>query len=148
MKLATLWLPPWRPWRAEPRPAASPRPGAREVLALIKTVHTLAWFSIEACMIYLLYAGFRKQSDGRAAIAGAVVGSESLIFAANGFRCPLTQLAGRFGAERGGVTDIFLPKWFAHNLPAIHTPLLALAVVLHLRNIRSKWARLRTRRAT
>ena len=99
-------------------------------------------------MIYLLYAGFRKQSDGRAAIAGAVVGSESLIFAANGFRCPLTQLAGRFGAERSGVTDIFLPKWFAHNLPAIHTPLLALAVVLHLRNIRSKWARLRTRRAT
>lgn len=123
--------------------SASPLPGAPALLAVIKTVHTLAWFSIESCTIYLLYAGFRKQSDGRAAIAGVVVGGESLIFAANGFRCPLTQLASRFGAERGGVTDIFLPKWLAHNLPAIHAPLLALAVVLHLRNIRGR-ARLGT----
>lgn len=109
----------------------------------MKTVHTLAWFSIEACMIYLLYAGFRKQSDGRAAIAAAIVGGETLIFVGNGFRCPLTRLTSQFGAERGGVTDIFLPKWFAHNLPAIHAPLLALAVVLHLRNIYSRQARFR-----
>jgi hypothetical protein len=106
-------------------------------LAAIKAVHTLAWFSIESCMIYLLYAGFRKQSDRRAGIAGAVVAGESLIFAANGFRCPLTKMAVEFGAARGGVTDIFLPRWFAHNLPAIHVPLLVLAVGLHLRNIRS-----------
>jgi hypothetical protein len=53
-----------------------------------------------------------------------VVAAESLIFAANGFRCPLTKLAVEFGAARGGVTDIFLPRWFAHNLPAIHVPLL------------------------
>lgn len=140
MKLATRRLPPSGPWReqAEPMRLASRGPGARTLLAVIKTVHTLAWFSIESCMVYLLYAGFRKQSDRRAAIAGAVVGAESLIFAANGFRCPLTQVASRYGAERGGVTDIFLPKWFAHNLPAIHAPLLAVAVVLHLWNIRSQ----------
>ena len=105
-------------------------------LAAIKAVHTLAWFSIESCMIYLLYAGFMKRSDRRAAIAAAVVAGESLIFAANGFRCPLTKLAVKFGAARGGVTDIFLPRWFARNLPAIHVPLLVLAVGLHVRNIR------------
>ncbi len=112
--------------------------GKPVALAAIKTVHTLAWFSIELCTIYVLYKGFRKQSDRRAAIAGGVVAGESLIFAANGFRCPLTKLAVKFGAAHGGVTDIFLPRWFAHNLPAIHVPLLVLAIGLHLRNIRSR----------
>ncbi len=116
--------------------SVSLRPGTSVVLAAIKAVHTLAWFSIEVCMIYVLYAGLRKKSDRRAAFAGAVVAGETLIFAANGFRCPLTKLAVKLGAARGGVTDIFLPRWFAHNLPAIHAPLLVLAISLHLRNIR------------
>jgi hypothetical protein len=107
----------------------------------IKAIHTLAWFSIESCMIYLLYAGLRKRSDRRAAIAAAVVGGESLIFAANGFRCPLTTIAEQSGAERGSVTDIYLPRWFAHNLPAIHVPLLVLAAFLHVKNLRQRTAR-------
>jgi hypothetical protein len=101
----------------------------------IKAIHTLAWFSIESCMVYVLYAGFAKRSDWRAAVAAAVVGGESLIFAANGFRCPLTQLADSLGAEGGSVTDIYLPGWFAHNLPAIHVPLIVLAAFLHGRNL-------------
>jgi hypothetical protein len=95
----------------------------------------LAWFSIESCMLYVLYAGLRGRPDRRAAVAAAVVAGESVIFAANGFRCPLTDLAEQLGAERGSVTDIYLPRWFAHNLPAIHVPLLLLAVLLHRKNI-------------
>lgn len=110
-------------------------------LTAIKTVHTLTWFSIESCMMYLLYSGFRRKSDRRAAIAAAVVGGESLVFAANGFHCPLTKVAESLGAERGGVTDIFLPRWFAHYLPVIHAPLLALVVWLHGRNLRSRGIR-------
>jgi len=106
----------------------------------IKAVHTLAWFSVESGMIYLLYTGLMKRSDRRAAIAAAVVGAESLIFAANGFRCPLTTLAEQFGAERGSVTDIYLPGWFAHNLPAIHVPLLVLAAFLHVKNFEANSA--------
>jgi hypothetical protein len=41
-----------------------------------------------------------------------------------------------FKAVHTRVTDIFLPQWFAHNLPALHAPLLLLAMGLHLRNIR------------
>jgi hypothetical protein len=85
-------------------------------------------------MVYLLAAGFAKRSDRCAALAAAVVGGESLIFAANGFRCPLTQLADSLAAGSGSVTDIYLPGWFAHNLPAIHAPLLVLAAFLHGRN--------------
>jgi hypothetical protein len=128
----SLWWP-WPP-AGRPRRGWQPRhPGA--LLVAIKTIHTLAWFSIESCMVYLLYAGFAKRSDRRTALAAAVVGGESLIFAANGFRCPLTQLADSLGARSGSVTDIYLPGWFAHNLPAIHAPLLVLAAFLHGRNL-------------
>lgn len=33
------------------------------------------------------------------------------------------------------MTDIYLPKWFAHNMPAIHAPLLMLMAYLHARNL-------------
>lgn len=105
--------------------------GGQRALVEVKVIHTLAWFSIESCMVYLVYAGFAKRSDRRAALAAAVVGGESLIFAANGFRCPLTDMAESLGADDGSVTDIFLPRWFAHGLPAIHVPLILLVVYLH-----------------
>lgn len=128
-------------------PASAPYPPqttvaapARRALAATKAVHTLAWFSIEACMVYVLYAGFAGRSDRRVAIAAGVVAGESLIFAANGFRCPLTGVAERLGAADGSVTDIYLPRWIAHYLPAIHVPILLLAAYSHGRNIRRAWA--------
>jgi hypothetical protein len=120
------------------RRTEQPARDKRVALAAIKTVHTLLWFSIESCVVYLLYSGFRKKSDRRAAIAGTVVVGESLIFAANGFRCPLTKVAKDLGAKRAGVTDIFLPRWFAHYLPVIHAPLLVLIAWLHGRNLRGR----------
>jgi hypothetical protein len=102
---------------AEPRPPGSDPSarGSQAGLRAIKAIHTLAWFSIEGCMVYVLYAGFAGRSDRRAGIAAAVVAAETLIFARNGFRCPLTQVAERLGAERGSVTDNRLP---APILPA------------------------------
>ena len=124
---------------AEPRPPGPGQPhGSEAALRAVKTIHTLAWFSIEACMAYVLYAGLIRRSDRRAGIAAAVVAAESLIFAGNRFRCPLTQLAERLGAGRGSVTDIYLPRWFARNLPAIHVPLIGLAGFLHARNLRTR----------
>jgi len=105
-------------------------------LTAVKLIHTLIWFSIESCMAYVLWAGFTRRSDRRAAIAAGVVAGETVIFVANGFRCPLADVAQRLGAESGSVTDIYLPRWLAHNLPAIHVPLIVLAGHLHARNLR------------
>lgn len=111
----------------------TPPPVRPRRLALIRGAHTLAWASIEACVGYLLWSGATGRSDRRAAVAAAVVGGECLVFAADGFRCPMTGLAEAAGAASGSVTDIYLPAWFARNLPAIHVPLLALIGWLHLR---------------
>jgi hypothetical protein len=117
-------------------PDLAPQARARR-LALIRGVHTAAWFSIESCVGYLLWSGATGRSDRRAGAAAAVVAGECLIFAADGFRCPLTGLAERAGATSGSVTDIYLPTWFARNLPAIHVPLLILLAWLHWRNRRT-----------
>jgi len=129
--------PPWSPRRpagdnASTRGVVRPR---LAVVAGIKAFHTLAWLSIESCVVYVLCAGFARRSDRRVGVAAAVVAGETLVFAGNGFRCPLTELAKRYGAEHGSVTDIYLPKWFAHNMPAIHVPLLMLMAYLHARNL-------------
>lgn len=121
---------------------ATPRPAA---VAGIKVFHTLAWLSIESCVVYVLCAGFAGRTDKRVGIAAAVVVGESVIFAGNGCRCPLTELAKRYGAESGSVTDIYLPDWFAHNLPAIHAPLLVLMTCLHARNYRRAKHRIKSR---
>ena len=107
-------------------------------LVALKSVHTLIWFSVEAALSYVIYSGLRGRSDRRAAIAGALVAGETAIFLANGARCPLTGLAESLGAESGSVTDLYLPRWLAHNLPAIHVPIVILGVYLHMRNLRRK----------
>lgn len=109
--------------------------GNAAALVAVKAIHTLVWLSVEAAMVYVLQAGVRRRSDRRVALAGAVVAAESMIFLANGARCPLTGVAESLGAEKGSVTDIYLPRRFAHNLPAIHVPLVAAAVLLHARNL-------------
>ncbi|MBK9472293.1 MAG: hypothetical protein IPO18_08405 [bacterium] len=49
-------------------------------------------------------------------IAIALVAAESVVLAAFRWTCPLTLLAERWGATRGSVTDIFLPKWAADRI--------------------------------
>jgi hypothetical protein len=105
------------------------------MLVAIKTVHTAAFFSIGSCLAYFAYSSLAKRSDRRAAIAGAVVTGETIVYALNGFRCPLTSLAERLGSEHGSVADIYLPPWIEDHLPFVTGPIFAGAVVLHARNI-------------
>jgi hypothetical protein len=123
----------------------TPPPADPRRLAQIRSAHTAAWASIEFCVGYLLWSGATGRSDRRAAVAAAVVGGECLVFAADGFRCPLTGLAEAAGAASGSVTDIYLPDCFARNLPVIHVPLLVLIGWLHRRALRS-WRRAGLRR--
>ena len=107
-------------------------------LLAIKAVHSIAFWIIQTCVVYLLYSGLRRRSDRRAALAGSIALVESAIYAGNGFRCPLTDLAEEMGAESGSVTDIFLPGWLARNVANIYTPMLVVALVLHARNLRAQ----------
>ena len=108
------------------------------LLVLLKTAHTGIWAAVEASVVYLLASGWEGRTDRRAALAAGVVGAETAVFLGNGARCPLTGAAEALGAGHGSVTDLFLPRWLARNLPAIHVPLLLAAAYLHLRNSRRR----------
>jgi len=104
-------------------------------LVAVKGFHSFAFWVIQSAIFYLVYKGLRGQTDKSAAVAFSIAAGESIIYAGNGFRCPLTKLAEDLGAESGSVTDIFLPKWLAANIANIYAPLFALALVLHGRNL-------------
>jgi len=108
----------------------------RRALAAVKGIHTVIWAFVESAMLYVLVSGVAGRSDRRAGAAAAIVGAESLVFLANGARCPLTGLAESLGAEDGSVTDIYLPGWLAGSLPLLHVPLIVAAGWLHWRNLR------------
>lgn len=108
---------------------AVPTTGSR-ALAAIAAAHS--------CVVYLRYAGLVGRTDQRAALAPALVTGEVLVFTANGFRCPLTDIAEAHGADRGSATDLLLPAWFARNLPAIHVPILLAIATLHGQKLRRR----------
>ena len=93
-------------------------PASDAALSAIKALHTLAWFSIESCMVYVLYAGFMGRSDRRTAVAAGVVAGGSLIFVANGYRCPLTQVAEWLATARLGHGHLSAPM--VRRQPAGH----------------------------
>jgi len=107
----------------------------RALIVAIKIVHTAAFLSIGSCLMYLPYSGLRRQSDRKAMLAGAVVSCEALIYAANGFRCPLTDAAEKLGSANGYVADVYLPRWVETHLPFITGPIFAVALMLHARNL-------------
>ena len=100
----------------------------------IKVMHTIDWLAVELAFGYLLYAGLARRSGWPTRTAAGIVASEVAIFTANRLRCPLTELAEHLGADRGSVTDIYLPQRLARNLPVIHLPLIVLVAGLHARN--------------
>jgi len=47
------------------------------------------------------------------------------------FSCPLTRLAQQTRDESGSFRNAYLPQPIARDPPAIHVPLIALAIYLH-----------------
>ncbi len=107
---------------------------------IVKAVHSLVFFSLAASLAYFFASAVRGRSDRRAAVAGVMVTAEAVIFAGNGWRCPLTGVAEKLGDERGSVSDIYLPGWLASHIAEITTPFFVVGIVLHARNLVRRFA--------
>ena len=100
----------------------------------MKAVHT-AIFGVELASIgWLVITGLLGRRDRSVAIAAVAVAGEAAVFVANRGVCPLTPYAERLGAERGGVSDIYLPDAVARTIPTWSVALLVLAAALHVRS--------------
>ena len=96
----------------------------------VKFIHSFVfWFQV-ACLSYLLYAGIARDINLYLIIPIAAILINGLLLMLNKGRCPFTNLAEKYGAEKGSVTDIFLPDIIARNIFRVSTPLYILEVVV------------------
>jgi len=98
----------------------------------VKFVHTVIFWILSACVLYVLFSGIADRITTWTWIALGLVLVESIVLAASGWTCPLTILTERLGAPRGSVADIFLPKWFADRIFPICGTTYGVALVLIL----------------
>jgi hypothetical protein len=91
-------------------------------LVLVKLLHTFVWALFVACIAGIFVSTARGRLGVAAALIAAVTG-EVLVLVANRMRCPLTDLAARYTAERRANFDIYLPRWLAKRNQEIFGPL-------------------------
>jgi hypothetical protein len=103
----------------------------RVVLFAVKTIHTSVFVVVAAAGLLVFADGVRGRPSRRTGIAAAIAVAESAVFVGNGFTCPLTPLAERYGARKGSVSDIFLPDVIATNLPVIGGTILLVGLALN-----------------
>jgi len=106
--------------------------GARDaaMLALVRWLHTAVYAVMVAAIGVLLYAGVTAYAGVWLWVALALLAGETLVFAGNGFSCPLTALAVRYGAEKGWAFDTFLPERVTRLTFRVFGSLMALGLVL------------------
>lgn len=107
----------------------------RAILSGVRAVHSGIFLVMLSSIAWLVATGITGRRDRSVAVAGALVAIESAVFVANDGVCPLTPLAERYGARRGGVSDIFLPDALARTIPIWATTLVVVGLVLHLRGL-------------
>ncbi|HWA18469.1 MAG TPA: hypothetical protein VG757_05685 [Devosia sp.] len=82
----------------------------RAMLTLIRTVHTAIYLVMAGSTFALAYAGVTGASGTWLLVVLALLAIETIVFVGNGFKCPLTGMAVRYGATTGHVFDTFLPE--------------------------------------
>jgi hypothetical protein len=85
------------------------------MLTAIKLLHTVIWAILAGSIVVLPLAGVLRRFRWAAIITGLVV-LECGVLAVNRGRCPLSDVAQQFTADRAANFDIYLPNWLArHN---------------------------------
>ncbi|HEY82889.1 MAG TPA: hypothetical protein G4O01_06325 [Dehalococcoidia bacterium] len=99
-------------------------------LFLIKVVHTAIFIFMSSCIVYILLSGIIRNYHWTVFLAIGVVLAEGLVLIFNHWECPLTNLARKYGDEKGSVTDMFYPKWFVPHVFRFSTALFVIGLVL------------------
>jgi hypothetical protein len=84
----------------------------RQLVIAIKVVHTVVWAMVAGSIVALPFAGAFRRFRWAAILTGLVL-LECLALALNRGRCPLSDMAAHFTADRADNFDIFLPNWLA-----------------------------------
>jgi len=100
----------------------------------IKLAHTLIFLFVSACIVYVVYCGIAGKTSRYLWVSIGVVLSIGVIYAANGFECPLATFVHRLAGRRD-VPDIFFPDWFANKIMPVSTGIYVIGAGLVFRNL-------------
>ena len=103
--------------------------GSDLTITAVKAVHSAIFLLNAVATVHIFLSGLRGRPSRWTRPALAVALTESVIFVANGFRCPLTEVVRKLTGASVRVTDIFLPRWFADRIPLIFGPLLVIGLL-------------------
>lgn len=81
-------------------------------LAMVRALHPVVFAVMVTAALALLFAGVTGDVGWWLWAAMALLAAEVVALVANGFACPLSTLAVRYGADEGHVLDIFLSARF------------------------------------
>jgi hypothetical protein len=105
--------------------------GETGMLTAIKVLHTVIWALLVGAIVALPFlAG--QNAFRWAAIFSVVIFVEGVVLLANGWRCPLTDLAAKYTADRSPNFDIYMPNWLARHNKTIFTALFLVNEVIVL----------------
>ena len=80
---------------------------------VIKFIHSVLFWLMAFCLFYILYCAITGKYDWTLLTAVVIIFLEGLSLAFNHWRCPLTTLAEKYGAENGAITHLFMPVFCA-----------------------------------
>lgn len=100
------------------------------MLTAVRTIHTVIYLLMASSVMYLFVGGLFGFFNSVTVLALIVVGLEVIVFTGNGFKCPLTALAVRYGAKKGYAFDTWLPERATRYTFRFFGALLLLALLL------------------
>ena len=99
-------------------------------ISLVKTIHTAIFVFMLSCLFYLLYCALTRTYNSTLLVALAAISLEGVALLLNHGRCPLTTLAEKYGAEKGSVSDMFLPQWMGRHVFRVSLVLVPVEFIL------------------
>lgn len=100
-------------------------------LRTIKAIHTLVWAVFAASILAIPVFAYIEDLTMAWRLTGFVF-LEVVVLVANRMRCPLTDVAGRYTANRQDNFDIYLPLWLARHNKALFGGLYGAGIVYTL----------------
>ena len=95
----------------------------------IKFIHSILFWLMVFCLFYILYCAVTGKYDWTLLVAVVIIVLEGLSLAFSHWRCPLTILAEKYGAENGAITHLFMPVFCARYVFKFFTVLFAVEIV-------------------
>ena len=100
------------------------------MLFLIRTFHTTIYLILAVSVVFLLVAALLGYFGPLLLVALLLISIEVIVFVASGMKCPLTDLAKKYGAEKGYAFDTFLPEALTKYTFRFFGVLLVLGLIL------------------